>query len=287
MHIDRVELADLIEPRSLARAITARLTSDGPVPVREIALALDIVEVRTEKFDGFEGILLTDVVRSRGAILASNADGDRRARFTIAHELGHFLLERHVLSGPDGFLCRSDDMREARTAQRHQRQEAEANQFAIALLAPKRLTDPHLGREPDLRDAQRLRDVLDISLEAAVRCMIDRRDDVLAAVFTAGDQVRYVVRGKGFPFVNRKPGTRISQATQAARALRKGRAGFTSMSETIAVAWTDRDDAILLEQTRVGKDGHGVTLLQAIRNDLDDEDPDNGSPRELGMPSFR
>jgi Zn-dependent peptidase ImmA (M78 family) len=59
------------------------------VPIEEIAEALDIVEVRIAEFDGFEGMLLTDTVRREGAILANARGGPRRARFTIAHELGH------------------------------------------------------------------------------------------------------------------------------------------------------------------------------------------------------
>ena len=56
-----------------------------PFPVIDIARALDIIEVRTNRFDGFEGMLLTDSIRSKGAILANTRHGHRRARFTIAH----------------------------------------------------------------------------------------------------------------------------------------------------------------------------------------------------------
>ena len=81
-------------------------------------------------------MLLTNRARSFGSILVNMSHGPRRARFSIAHELGHFLLERHVLSQDDGFRCTSQDMREARDDTRHHKQEAEANHFAAALLAP-------------------------------------------------------------------------------------------------------------------------------------------------------
>ena len=71
----------------------------GPIPVVEVARALDIEEVRLEHLDGCEGVLLTDRVRSRGRILVNRRGGQRRVRFGIGHELGHFLNERHLLHG--------------------------------------------------------------------------------------------------------------------------------------------------------------------------------------------
>ena len=55
--------------------------ADAAVPVIEIARALDILDVRLDHFDGFEGMLLTDRVRSVGYILANTSKGHRRARF--------------------------------------------------------------------------------------------------------------------------------------------------------------------------------------------------------------
>lgn len=45
---------------------------------------------------GFEVGLLTDRVRSRGIVLVRNAVSPQRRRFTIGHELGHFLMPSHV-----------------------------------------------------------------------------------------------------------------------------------------------------------------------------------------------
>ena len=137
MKLDRIELTDIHTPMALARAVHHQLGDTAtPVPVVEIARALDILEVTTGRFDGFEGMLLTNRVRSKGAILANTRHGHRRARFTIAHELGHFLMERHVLTDITGFRCRSVDMRETRESRQEFKQEVQANQFAIELLAP-------------------------------------------------------------------------------------------------------------------------------------------------------
>jgi hypothetical protein len=116
---DRLDLADIDAPRILARQIHKQFGRIGTaVPVIDIARSLGILDVKLGVFDGFEGMLLTNVARSTGAILANTAKGERRARFTVAHELGHFLFERHVLSDAWGFRCKSNDMREIREMRR-------------------------------------------------------------------------------------------------------------------------------------------------------------------------
>ena len=286
MKLDRVDLADIHHPTVLAKAIHHQLgVIAPPVPVAKIARALDIAEVRVGTFDGFEGMLLTDRVRSRGAILANTRGGQRRTRFTIAHELGHFLMERHVPSSDKGFSCKARDMRETGEGRRHIRQEAQANQFAIGLLAPTQLFDPILSADPDLRDAQRARNQLDISLEACVRRMVDRRPERLAAVWTKDCQIRYVHRPNDFPWINRNPKEMIAKSTPAYRAISNGTGGFSEFSEAPAIAWIDRPDLELHEQTRVGKDGHAVTLLRVVTPDEDDNQA--GGPTELSVPRFR
>jgi Zn-dependent peptidase ImmA (M78 family) len=282
--LDRFDLADLHNPGVLAYKIHARL---GPltsaVPVVEIALALDIAEVRLERFDGFEGMLLTNARRSTGSILANTAKGDRRARFTVAHELGHFLMERHQLSDKTGFRCSAHDMRETRAGRQNLKQETQANEFAINLLAPVSMLTPLLSPDPDLRDAQRLRNHLDVSLEACVRRMIAHRDELLAAVWSYQGQVRYSVKGGGFPYVNLKPGDRIPIGSATHRSVANGKSGFTEFVDAHPYPWIGRDDIELYEQTRIAANGHAVTLLWA---DMPEED-DDGGLAELGMPTFR
>ncbi|MEM6891561.1 MAG: ImmA/IrrE family metallo-endopeptidase [Pseudomonadota bacterium] len=115
MQLDRIYLADIHHPALLARKIHKLLGKrEGAVPAEDIAKTLDISQVRLDRFYGFEGTLLTDTVRSTGCILANTLKGHRRAQFTIAHELGHFLMERHQLSAATGFTCSARDMRETR-----------------------------------------------------------------------------------------------------------------------------------------------------------------------------
>ncbi|MDI3335666.1 ImmA/IrrE family metallo-endopeptidase [Defluviimonas aestuarii] len=229
-------------------------------------------------------MLLTDRVRSFGAILVNMAHGARRARFSIAHELGHFLMERHDLSKDDGFRCTARDMREERDDTRHHKQEAEANHFAIALLAPVYKMLTCIDDDPDLRKLQMNSDELDLSLEATIRRYVDLTGEPVAAIWTKDGRIRTAKRHRDFPWIPRGRGDILSDLTQASRAIRNGKMGFTDAAESPAAAWTDRDGVEIYEQTRVGRDGHAVTLLWA---DLpDDDDANDGEPIEIGMPGF-
>lgn len=289
LDLHRFELADILLPRPLANAVHAQLGKIAPpVPVDDIARALDISEIRTDSFDGFEGMLLTDRRRSQGAILASTRHGQRRARFTIAHELGHFLMEHHVLTAEDGFRCRAQDMRETREGRRYFKQESQANEFAIGLLAPFRMVDLFLSKDPDLRDGQRLRDALNVSLEACVRRMIDRRPEPLAAIWSKEGRVRYATRNGGFPYVHLRKGDPLPRISAAFRAISNGSQGFTKFTETHPAAWISRTDMPLFEQTRVAANGHAVTLLWADAPEPDEtDDPDDPVHREIDVPRFR
>ncbi|MEM6891562.1 MAG: hypothetical protein AAF636_26090 [Pseudomonadota bacterium] len=144
--------------------------------------------------------------------------------------------------------------------------------------------EPYYSDDPDLRDAQRLRDRLDVSLEASVRRMVDRRAEALAAVWSYNGTVRYFAKGADFPFVALGKGDRIPQTSAAHRGIANGQPGFTRFAEANAHAWTGRSELELYEQTRVAPSGHAVTLLWA---ELPEDYKDDGGLKELGMPGFR
>ncbi len=285
MQLSRVELADLHTPDQIATALHRQLgRMDGAMPVEAIARALDISEIKFLPFDGFEGMLLTDQVRSQGAILANTGRGRRRARFTVAHELGHFLMEHHVLTAAEGFQCRASDMRETREDRQQRRQETQANRFAIEVLAPGYKTRRFLDDDPDLKATQVMRDELDMSLEACARRYVEKHPEPLAAVWSHNGRVRYPIRGPSFPWVKLECGSRLATDTPAARAITRGGSGFTHMQECHPGSWTDAEGvAELFEQTRVGKNDHAVTLLWATLSDAEEDD----GLEELGIPKFR
>ena len=127
----------------------------APIPIDAIARQLDIVDIQDLKADGFVGGLITDVSRSEGFILVKRGLMEERRRFTLGHELGHFLMVHH--NPTDGrFLCTAADMNR-RTSRREQlppaqRWEVEANEFASLLLMPPPMWRKEMDayRHPDL-----------------------------------------------------------------------------------------------------------------------------------------
>lgn len=155
--LNRMEIEEAGSPSQLAAAIHAQLpVTSGAVPVHAIAAALDITEIREEPITGFEGALVMTQDRNRGAICVNSRSSRQRQRFTIGHELGHFLNIWHRPTNSDaGFTCRMQDLAQpwshkSREQDRHITQEIEANRFAIELLAPRSLIRPFLKGIPDL-----------------------------------------------------------------------------------------------------------------------------------------
>ena len=78
-----------------------------------------------------------------------NRDAHRgRRRFTIAHELGHFLMTHHEPPKNGQFLCSREDMLRGPADARdsYSRMEAEANSFAGSLLMPPPLLRSYMTR---------------------------------------------------------------------------------------------------------------------------------------------
>jgi len=272
-NLKRVDLSDLHQPAQIANRIHRALSQvEGPVPAVRIARALDISQVRLDKFDGFEGMLLTDRRRSDGVILANTCRGDRRARFTAAHELGHFLMERHVPSDEAGFRCTAGDMQETREMQRHFRQEKEANRFAIELLAPGAAFKACANLAPDLEHVRKLSTRLDLSKEATARRYRELHEAQVAMVFHRNGLVRYVDRSDGFP-----PPSVKKDTTLPASVLTGVSSGSLSELEIADPKdWFDGPPmAELSMQTLYQKKGYGITMLI-----LEEDDPDDAGPED-------
>jgi hypothetical protein len=207
--LNRMEIEEAgAEPSALAAAIHGQLPRlSGAVPVHAIAAALDITEIREAPTEGFEGALLMTPDRGYGSILVNASSSRQRRRFTIAHELGHFLNIWHRPTDPGGgFTCQIQDLAQPWSQQshdqnRHRVQEREANRFAIELLAPRSLMRPLLKGIPDLAHVVTIAERLDLSREASARRYVESRGETLALVFSKAGVVRYIARSDAFPFL--------------------------------------------------------------------------------------
>ncbi len=139
--------------REAERLLKAAGATRAPISLRDVVsfLNLSLVERRREPF-GSEAALVP--LGDGHAIELRGTSGERRLRFTIAHEIGHFLLHP----------SRAVTERGGATNRATARLEHEADQFAAELLMPE-----HLVRQAVLEDgadARRLADRFDVSAQA-------------------------------------------------------------------------------------------------------------------------
>lgn len=124
----------------------------APVPIERIARELGITIKLDEVDDELSGFLFRDKDTGTTIIGANKSHPPNRLRFTIAHELGHFLLhEGERIHMDEKSVSYTVDFRDGRSGRGEDDKEKEANFFAAELLMPSTLLRQDLaGKRLDL-----------------------------------------------------------------------------------------------------------------------------------------
>lgn len=283
IRLDRIELEEVGANPERAAAEIHRQLGDrpGPVDVYRIASALDIEEVREEALRGMEAALVTTAERGYGRIVVNASSSQRRRRFSVGHELGHYLNPHHrPTAGRERFECSRDDMRfrGAKDQSRHQTQELEANRFAVELLMPRGRLRPFVKGRPDLCRVLAISDELDVSREAAARRYVRLHDACLAVVFSQDGRLTYPDRGDAFPHLCLRRGQPLPELQPPL----PGRA-HSSMQDVEAADWLERPrDVRLRAQSLHQQNGIATTLLWAEVEDEADGEPSEDAFDRIG-----
>jgi Zn-dependent peptidase ImmA (M78 family) len=277
MNIDRMELADIGNPIELAKAIIKQLPDlTIPVPIKEIAHAVGIKDIQPITTSGFEGGLIAQDDKSSGFILFNQASTPQRQRFTIGHELGHFLNSWHRPDENGQIMCSSANMIVASYNKNDKRQkmEVEANQFSAELLMPSTLLKADIRRlkAPEIDHIVTLANKYDVSKEAMGRRYIEFHDESCAIVFSKNGKILYVHKHQYFPSL----GVWNNDAIPSGAITKsfKGDEGSSSeWQEHSGETWLSNGQGKkIYEQVLVQKNGYRVTLL--TRDEEADEDND-------------
>ena len=128
---------------------------DAPVDVRQVAIDIGI-EVRLERVDDdLSGFLFRDTKANKAIIGVNAAHHNNRQRFTIAHEIGHYLLHAGEPVHVDGAnVAFRVNLRDGDSSSGQDDAEREANLFAAELLMPAQF----LERELQVNDIDLLND---------------------------------------------------------------------------------------------------------------------------------
>lgn len=124
--------------RHMVEELLARFNiSNGAVPVEAIAHELGI-EIKLDKVDDdLSGFIVRDRLGKKAIIGANKSHHPHRQRFTIAHELGHFLLhEGYTVHLDENLGALRVNLRNSESARGEDTDEKEANLFAAELLMP-------------------------------------------------------------------------------------------------------------------------------------------------------
>jgi hypothetical protein len=255
-----------------------------PVPIEDLARQLDIEDIQEFDTEGFEGGLVTDTARSRGVILTRNSHPFRR-RFTIGHELGHFLIPTHMPDIHGRFLCSREDMRLLSAAEndRRGRMEVEANRFSSLILMPPPLLRPYLKqrRDPDIQHMAELAELFQVSKQAMARAYALYNEHIVAFVFTKAGKVLFSVKHFKFPFIVAGAGAIVPQSSLLRGRVRPGAA--SDLSECVPDIWIDvtrgERAPTLYEQTLGQRDQFSIVMLWLEPAEEEDEDEDRDADR--------
>lgn len=276
MVLDRIELADIGNPRKMAVGVLGLLPSvEFPLPIEEIALALEIRQIIEFETSAFEGALLTDEAKSDCTVLVRKGLRPERRRFTVGHELGHYLMPLHIPVG-DGFRCTTENFRqeESPTVRGRAAWEAEANTFAAELLMPPKEFNQRLrsARGPSVEALVSVCNDFGVSKISGGRRMTQLADDACALIVSKDGVIKQIYRHDDFPFVGLKHGMAVPRDALI-RSFREPKDSISDIDETDPSGWQlrERRGLELYEQVLVQGDGWGVTLLTV---EMEDDDLD-------------
>jgi len=179
-----------------AKALLAELKVSGPADARSIAgqLQLDVSELDVQGFDGalvrakgtpFGAIIVRDSIRESG-----------RKNFTVAHEIGHFVLPGHEDAD---LVCTSSDV--GNWSKSAKEFELEANEFASELLMPEPLVRQIMGSsEPSFSLIEQIANSCQASLSAAGWRLCELTGHRCAVIWSVARAISWSRRSEEFRF---------------------------------------------------------------------------------------
>jgi Zn-dependent peptidase ImmA (M78 family) len=272
--ITRLDLDGATSPRRLAERIHEIEAMPLAVPIEDLCRALDIVSIEEIDTTAFEAALITDAVRTSGHILVNRQSPRLRRRFSVAHELGHFLIEAHQPTADHPMQCSLGDLHslDPRSKDRSRRIEGEANTFAALLLMPPKRIREFVGKSGvSLETLVAMARAFEVSKEAMARAFVDAYSEPVAVIVSRRGRVERFYRHEDFPFLAITIGKPLPDDSMAAETLAIG--AFSEAEEVEPDIWLPERGAsrtlALTEEALGQRDGYALILLQA---ELDEEE---------------
>lgn len=170
----------IAECRMAARNLLQRFHIETPdaIDLETIAWYLGHLRVKSGGLSGAEGRLVA-TAENGGVIRTSESNNLGRRRFTIAHEIGHFVL--HQQQTIDRTTFRKDF-----TVWTEASEESEANYFAAELLMPQSMFQEMCAGVPSIQLLETLASAFNTSLIATAFQYWEYTNEPVALVLSSG-----------------------------------------------------------------------------------------------------
>lgn len=264
-NINRTDLDDYAsDPASAAMEIHRQLGfATKALDLDVLASALGITEIRYEPNLSFEGMLIAPLEKGEGKILINASSDKKRQRFTLAHELGHYIIPSHVQTNSAGFYCFGKDLDDQNTSvirvdEKHIRQEQEANQFATELLMPMHLIEPYLAHEKPLQGICSLASKAKVSIAASARRFASLTDRAMIVLFSQNGVFSYCRWSKKITSSRLCQGVRLPLTPRTS-------SNMTERAQVSPSLWGFKDTKyVIYQQTIYLNRGYEITVIEVI-----------------------
>lgn len=230
------------------------ITSAQDIDIEAIAFDSGI-DVHYRTLDGCEATLVGFGNKAIATVSPSSSRG--RERFSVSHEIGHWLLHRGK-----SFRCRADDIVQNYGADI--RLEKDADEFASHLLMPTSIFRPiaNATKKLGLNDLQKIAELFNVSMQAAsIRLAKLDSHPIIVACFTKNG-LRWSIKASHVP-QRWQLRNKLDEDSFAYDVLYAGKL-CKCLGKQPAETWFENDDADqyeLLEQSMLSSNGQVLVLL--------------------------
>ncbi|MGH9326018.1 MAG: ImmA/IrrE family metallo-endopeptidase [Terriglobia bacterium] len=265
----------------LAEVLVERLAINGVPDLVSIAGQIGL-RIREVEADGLDGTLVRALDGPKGIIgVNSSIREHTRKRFTIGHEIGHYLIPHHRRLEN---VCRADNIERWHSGVAQA--EREANEFSAELLLPRKLVAPRLRLgDPSLHRISQVANEFSTSLTATIYRFLELTDLVCCMVWSENSRARWYTHSERFRLP--LPIPELPSSNSWAAKLFTGQKAPNDLVEVPSDVWLNRWDAsrvrrVLEHSIPLPSYGAVVSFLEfELEPDENVDDEDRGLLEDL------